>query len=54
MTAELIRKTDFHTVGVCPLLIAGYIESFALLIGQLAYEGKESPELAYRFERLGR
>jgi len=24
------------------------------LIGQLAYEGKEGPELAYRFERFGK
>jgi len=25
-----------------------------LLVGQLAYEGQEGPELAYRFERFGK
>jgi dihydrofolate reductase len=29
-------------------------EPFTLLIAQLAYEGDEGPELAYRFERFGR
>ena len=28
-------------------------EPFALLVAQLAYEGKGGPELAYRFERFG-
>ena len=28
-------------------------EPFTLLIAQLAYEGDEGPELAYRFERFG-
>ena len=32
--------------------IARYTEPFALLVGQLAYEGDEGPELAYRFEWL--
>jgi hypothetical protein len=35
------------------LRIARYTEPFALLVGQLAYEGKEGPDLAYRFERFG-
>jgi hypothetical protein len=33
-----------------PLRIARYTEPFALLVGQLAYEGEGGPELAYRFE----
>ena len=32
--------------------MARYIEPFTLLIAQLAYGGKESPALAYRFERF--
>ncbi len=32
------------------LKIARYTEPFALLIAQLAYEGKEGPELAYQFK----
>ncbi len=37
-----------------PLRIARYTEPFALLVAQLAYEGRGGPELAYRFERYGR
>jgi len=43
----------FDPVDAGPLGIARYTESFALLVGQLAYEGKGGPELAYRFERFG-
>jgi hypothetical protein len=32
------------------LRIARYIEPFARLVGQLAYEGSSSPDLADRFE----
>ena len=28
------------------------MEPFALLMAQLAYEGKDGPELAYRFDRF--
>jgi predicted dinucleotide-binding enzyme len=52
--AELIRDVGFDPVDAGPLRIARYTEPFALLIGQLAYEGQESPALAYRFERLGK
>ena len=51
IAAELIRDVGFDPVDAGPLRIARYTEPFALLIGQLAYEGKGSPELAYRFER---
>jgi len=51
--AELIRDVGFDPVDAGPLRIARYTEPFALLVGQLAYEGKGGPELAYRFERFG-
>ena len=50
--AELIRDVGFDAVDAGPLRVSRYCEPFALLIGQLAYEGKGGPELAYRFERL--
>jgi 8-hydroxy-5-deazaflavin:NADPH oxidoreductase len=34
------------------LRIARYTEPFALLMGELAYDGSNGPELAYRFERF--
>jgi len=34
------------------LRIARYTEPFALLMAQLAYEGSDGPEIAYRFERF--
>jgi 8-hydroxy-5-deazaflavin:NADPH oxidoreductase len=49
--AELIRDVGFDPVDAGPLWIARYTEPFALLVAQLAYEGKGGPELAYRFER---
>jgi 8-hydroxy-5-deazaflavin:NADPH oxidoreductase len=52
IAAELIRDAGFDPVDAGPLRIARYTEPFALLIAQLAYEGKGSPELAYRFERF--
>ncbi len=54
VAATLIRDVGFDPVDVGPLRIARYTEPFALLMGQLAYEGEEGPELAYRFERFGR
>ncbi len=53
IAAELIRDAGFDPVDAGPLRIARYTEPFALLVGQLAYEGTEGPELAYRFERFG-
>jgi 8-hydroxy-5-deazaflavin:NADPH oxidoreductase len=52
IAAELIRAVGFDPADAGPLRIARYTEPFALLIGQLAYEGKKGPELAYRFERF--
>jgi 8-hydroxy-5-deazaflavin:NADPH oxidoreductase len=54
IAAELIRDVGFDPVDAGPLRIARYTEPFTLLIAQLAYEGDEGPELAYRFERFGR
>jgi 8-hydroxy-5-deazaflavin:NADPH oxidoreductase len=52
VAAELIRDVGFDPVDAGPLRIARYTEPFALLMGQLAYEGEGGPELAYRFERF--
>jgi 8-hydroxy-5-deazaflavin:NADPH oxidoreductase len=54
VTAGLIRDVGFDPVDAGPLWIARYSEPFALLVAQLAYEGKGGPELAYRFERFGK
>jgi hypothetical protein len=51
--ADLIRDVGFHPVDAGPLRIARYTEPFALLVAQLAYEGNEGPELAYRFHWFG-
>ena len=52
IAAELIRDVGFEPVDAGPLRTARYTEPFTLLIAQLAYEGKDGPELAYRFERF--
>ncbi len=51
VAAGLIRDAGFDPVDAGPLRVARYSEPFALLVAQLAYEGEEGPELAYRFER---
>ncbi len=53
VAATLIRDVGFDPVDAGPLRVARYTEPFALLIAQLAYEGRGGPELAYRFERFG-
>jgi len=50
IAAELIRDVGFDPIDAGPLRIARYTEPFALLVAELAYEGKKGPELAYRFE----
>lgn len=52
VAAELIRDVGFDPLDVGPLRIARYVEPFALLVGELAYDGEGGPELAYRFERF--
>ena len=52
-TAErLIRDVGFDPVDVGPLSTARYVEPFSLLVAQLAYDGSDGPELAYRFEHF--
>ena len=52
VAAALISDVGFEPVDAGPLRIARYLEPFALLMGQLAYEGNGGPEIAYRFERF--
>ena len=54
LAARLIRDVGFSPIDAGSSRIARYIEPFALLVAQLAYEGKGGPELAYWFERLGK
>lgn len=54
VAARLIRDVGFHPVDAGPLRIARYIEPFSLAVAELAYEGDEGPEIAYRFERFGK
>lgn len=54
VAAELIPDVGFDPVDTGPLRIARHTEPFALLVAQLAYEVKGSPELAYRFEHFGK
>ena len=54
VAATLIRDVGFEPVDTGPLRIARYLEPFALAMAQLAYEGDEGPEIAYRIERLGK
>lgn len=53
VAAKLIHDAGFDPVDCGSLRIARYTEPFALLVGELAYEGEGGPELAYRFERFG-
>lgn len=52
LAASLIADVGFEPVDAGPLRVARYLEPFALLMAQLAYEGNEGPEVAYRFERF--
>lgn len=54
VAARLIRDVGFEPVDAGPLRIARYLEPFTLAMAQLAYEGDEGPEIAYRIERLGK
>ena len=53
IASQLIQDVGFDPVDAGSLQMARYMEPFAFLVGHLAYDGKGSPELAYRFERLG-
>jgi len=53
LAARLIRDVGFGPVDTGPLRVARYLEPFSLAMAQLAYEGDEGPEVAYRIERFG-
>jgi len=53
IAAKLIRDVGFEPEDAGPLRTARFMEPFALLIGELAYEGAGGTELAYRIERFG-
>jgi len=53
VAATLLGDVGFDPVDAGPLRIARYMEPFALLMGQLAYEGSDGPRIAYRVERFG-
>ncbi|HMH05766.1 MAG TPA: NADPH-dependent F420 reductase [Terriglobales bacterium] len=54
VAARLIHDAGFDPVDCGPLRIARYTEPFALLVGQLAYEGDGGPKLSYRLERFAK
>jgi 8-hydroxy-5-deazaflavin:NADPH oxidoreductase len=54
IAAALIQDVGFEPVDAGPLRIARSLEPFTLLMAQLAYEGDEGPEIAYRFERFAK
>jgi 8-hydroxy-5-deazaflavin:NADPH oxidoreductase len=47
----LIRDVGFVPADAGVLRVIRYLEPFALVMGELAYDGEGGPELAYRFER---
>jgi predicted dinucleotide-binding enzyme len=50
IAAQLISDVGFEPLDVGPLRIARYTEPFALLMGQIAYEGEGGPAVAYHFK----
>ena len=54
VAATLIRDVGFDPVDAGRLRVARYLEPFALAMAQLAYEGDEGPEIAYRIVRFGK
>lgn len=54
VAARLIRVLGFEPLDVGPLRMARCTEPFALLVAQIAYEGRRGPEVAYRFDRYAR
>jgi len=54
VAAKLIDDAGFDAVDVGPLRIARYTEPFALLVGEIAYNGEGGPGIAYRFERFAK
>ena len=48
IAARLIRDVGFEAIDAGSLFLARYMEPFALLMAQLAYEGDRGPALAYQ------
>jgi hypothetical protein len=53
-SAMLIDAAGFNPVDVGALSVARFIEPFVMLVAELAYNRDGGPEVAYRFERLGK
>src|SRR6266850_294650 len=51
---RVFRDVGFEPLDAGPLRIARYLEPFSLAMAQLAYDGDEGPEIAYRIERFGK
>ena len=54
VAATLIRDVGFEPMDAGPLRVARYLEPFSLAMAQLAYEGNDGPEIAYRIQRFGK
>jgi predicted dinucleotide-binding enzyme len=54
VAATLTRDVGFDPLDAGRLRVARYLEPFALAMAQLAYEGDEGPEIAYRIEYFGK
>lgn len=50
VAVRLIHDVGFDPVDAGPLETARYTEPFTLLMAQIAYDGKKSPAIDYRFE----
>ena len=54
IAARLIRDIGFEPVDCGPLAVARYLEPFALLVAELAYNRRGRPEVGVRFLRPAR
>ncbi len=52
VAARLIRDVGYEPVDVGALRMSRYLEPFAMVVAQIAYEGRGGPEVVYRFGRL--
>ncbi len=50
--AVLIRDVGYEPLDVGALRMSRYLEPFAMVVAQIAYEGQGGPEVVYRFERV--
>lgn len=54
VVARLIREIGFEPVDCGALMVARYLEPFALLVTELAYNKRGRPEVGVRFMRPDR